>query len=239
LDHGADSWNPSSSWKRVAEAAVSFAEVSLDQPVPLGAITATLERGTGARSQEQLWTALHDDLDRITHTSLPNTHSLRTLLRLFESDDEGFGQLKAIVSARRMDELVTWVTTAPTSEQRLGRLLDDAGHAIDPKKPPIHGTHRRKVLRDLAAVVRQTRAFASLGTTLAVGGSTDQGISARKVTAAALALATRCAKEFDSLEADNATSAPERPLIAAVLDALRPLRDWHAVSAHVYEEGPA
>ncbi|SCE66050.1 Phosphatidylserine/phosphatidylglycerophosphate/cardiolipin synthase [Micromonospora coriariae] len=214
-------------WQPLAEAVLAYAEASYHRPLPLAQIRSRLDRREELTERTGLWRELDVALERAAHAPLPNMHSTRTLRELFNEAKSGvFAEVASRVRDRDIHELAARLSAAIPTGRDLDRLIDDASRAVDDSKEPIHGDHRRRLIRQLTTITNDVRALVA-----AYENSGDVGIPPDTDEAmhldAARALAAVVKQELPGLLAEAEASAnPEFRLVREILEGLTVLQEW-------------
>ncbi|MFI7553697.1 hypothetical protein ACIBQ2_28630 [Micromonospora sediminimaris] len=225
LDHHRTRLGPD--WQPLAEAVLAYAEASYHRPLPLAQIRSRLDHREELAERTGLWRGLDVALERAAHAPLPNKHSTRTLRWLFDEAKSGvFAELAARVRDRDIHEIAGRLSAVIPTGRDLDRLIDDASRAVDDSKEPIHGDHRRRLIRQLTTITNDVRALVA-----AYEKSGDVGIPADTDEAmhldAARALAAVVKQELPGLLAEAEASAnPEFRLVHEILEGLTVLQKW-------------
>ncbi|MFC5261236.1 hypothetical protein ACFPJ1_03865 [Kribbella qitaiheensis] len=213
-------------WRRLVSAAITFAEEGSGRPLPQDQIRVLIAQGDAPLAVTRLWERLRIAIRRATETQLANTHSQRTLHELMRTDEGGIGALGEIAEQESRSLLRTWVAQAPTAESGFGKWIDQAGQRVDPSRPAIHSTHRRKVIRDLSQIVREARRLDRLPDAVeATSGPEEIALltAARHCAAVVAEVLPVMMLDADSPEA----GVPERRLVQDIMRDLLLLESWH------------
>lgn len=213
-------------WLTVADAAVQFSRESSGRPLPLKAIRSRLAADDGNRESARMWAELRRMIIQAANTQLANTHSQRTLTELFRTADGPVARLGAIADREDLAGLDAWAHEAPRTEPNWGRLLDDAGQRVNPGRPPMHSTHRRKVIRDLMAIGRHARRLAGLARPAESAADNPDDVA---LLAAARRFRDACVESLPMIREDASSSAPEQEPVNDIVARLSVLETWRRV----------
>ncbi|MEV0899976.1 phospholipase D-like domain-containing protein [Actinoplanes sp. NPDC049802] len=214
-------------WQPLAAAALAYADASYHRPLPLAQIRLRLDRREELTEQIELWQGLDVALDRAAHAPMANMHSTRTLRELFDETKPGiFAELAVRVRGRDIREIAGRLSAAIPTGRDLDRLIDDASRAVDSRKEPIHGDHRRKLIRQLTTITNDVRALVAI-----YDKTGDADLLADTDTAkhldAARTLAVVVKQELPALFSEAERSAdPESRLVHEILKGLTVLQEW-------------
>jgi phosphatidylserine/phosphatidylglycerophosphate/cardiolipin synthase-like enzyme len=228
LELGMDTLLPR--WRPLATAVRAYAAGSYNRPVPLGLIRSNLDRRSDLAEQARLWARLDQAFERTAQTQLPNLHSIRVLHELFDSDKGSiFARVRSCLKARDLEEIALRLAPDLPTRDQLGPLIDEASRVVDSSKEPVHGEHRKRLVRQLTAIVTDARALAAT-----FAPDVDANLAADVDTAgladAARLLADVVAAELPELiAAIEAVASPEARFIREVLESFVVLQEWAAL----------
>ncbi|GAB3865979.1 phospholipase D-like domain-containing protein [Dactylosporangium cerinum] len=218
-------------WQPLAAAVRTYADRSYHRPVPLGLIRSNLDRHHDLADQAALWKHISDGLDRVEQTQLQNSHSVRVLHELVNGKDSAFADVRGCGKERDLRRLALQVAPGLPAHDQLGPLIDEVSRAIDDSKPPVHGEHRKRLLRQLTAIVSDVRALAATydpDMDAELAGDPDKA----ELLDRARDLAAVVAAELpDLIVAVDAATNPENRFVRDVLDSFAVLQDWAALGA--------
>ena len=213
-------------WRTVVDAATAYAHDWPGLPLPMDVIRAELTDDGGAREIAALWTTLRLEVSRAASTQMPNTHTQRTLVELFRNSDGIVARLARIAEEEDPAQLAEWVASAPRSEGGWNDEINAAERKVDPGKPSIHSTHRRKLMRDLKGIGRIARRLAARTDALA---RLDSAELAERL-AAARRFADTAVELLPQILAVDPRSGPEQSFARHVLSELNELDAWVRVN---------
>ncbi|WP_103347589.1 hypothetical protein [Amycolatopsis sp. CA-128772] len=208
--------DPGAPWDELARAATEYWQ-RFSAPVPIDEIMRATDHARADEEVARMWSQL---LTRHTHaarTSFDFANGLRLHGRLFHADGV-FGEIQTLAERRDVAGLRAWL--AEHAGQDASDLIDEASAEALPRGGSVHSRRRRNYEQRLDAIIAAAQRVDELAQTRRHAEEAGW-VEDVKPLAAALA---QLQPALD--QAAAAAGEPERRLIVAALNALKPLARW-------------
>ncbi|MET8849235.1 hypothetical protein [Amycolatopsis sp. NPDC004625] len=203
-------------WNELADAATEYWQ-RFSAPVPLDEIIRATDHALADQEVQKMWLQLQNRYTHAARTSFDFANGQRLHGRLFHVDG-AFGQIQTLAERRNVDGLRGWL------EEHAGRnasdLIDEASAEALPRGGSVHSRRRRNYEQRLDAIIAAARRVDELAGARRHVEETGWVEDVKPLAAILSGLQTALDR------AAAATGEPERQLIIAALDALKPLARW-------------
>ncbi|MFG1645712.1 hypothetical protein ACGFMK_35985 [Amycolatopsis sp. NPDC049252] len=203
-------------WDELARASTEYWQ-RFSAPVPLADIVRATDHARADEEAQKMWSQLQTRHAHAARTSFDFANGQRLHGRLFHADGV-FGRIQALAERRDVGGLRAWLDEH--AEQDASDLIDEASAEALPRGGSVHSRRRRNYEQRLDAIIAAARRVDELSRSSRHAGETGW-VEDVKPLAATLA---RLQPELDRAAAT--AGEPERQLIIAALDALKPLARW-------------